>query len=139
MVPLSCSRPPVSRGNQSPLFQLSQNISSGTSFDDARAVVAYVPKRSRITSAQTKFTKEFGSAVSQHLGHLPKSKSPPDSWWWWSCCPGATPNHQGIGSREALSQQQESGQINLHARIIKDVHMKERVRKLESWMKQHSS
>ena len=45
MVPLSCSRPPVSSGNQSPLFQLSQNISSGTSFDDARAVVAYVPKR----------------------------------------------------------------------------------------------
>ena len=62
--------------------------------------------------------------MSQHLGHLPKSKSPPDSWWWWRCCPGATPNHQGIGSREALSQQQESG------------HMMERVRKLESWMKQ---
>ena len=75
--PLTCDRSPILRSTHAAPAALVAKFASGNDFRDEASKISYVPRSSKIVTAQSKFTKEFAASVAQHIAHGKESHNTP--------------------------------------------------------------
>ncbi|CAK0894945.1 unnamed protein product, partial [Prorocentrum cordatum] len=132
---LSCNRSANPRCSIHGSTVLVCQMKSDAAFEGPLATPSYAPRSGRIITAQGKYTKEFGAAVTQHLAHLREGRHAlsREGRQELTELPPITKER----ARTKLADEKLEGAMpNLHGPLLRLCDMRERCRRLEGSLKQ---
>ena len=131
---MSCSRSPLVRSSHAAPASLVSQFASGNDFRDEASKIAYVPRSSKITTAQSKFTKEFAASIAQHVAHGKESHNTPLAGADVGVINETTKSR---AHSKLVSESQENSFVSMQAPLTRILDLLERTRKVEGSLKQY--
>lgn len=132
--PLTCDRSPILRSTHAAPAALVAKFASGNDFRDEASKISYVPRSSKIVTAQSKFTKEFAASVAQHIAHGKESHNTPLAGADVGVINEITKSR---AHSKLVRESQENSFVSMQAPLTRVLDLLERTRKIEGSLKQY--